>query len=519
MIRLVIVDDEPLVREGICNLIRSRENDYEIVADCYSGEDALKVVQRTKVDIIITDIKMTKMSGIKLIEETKKIAPAISFVILSAFSDFEFVRNSFQLGVEDYIIKTEISYERIISVLDKIKEKIISQEADYFKEIIKDTLLKKLIGGNHDKEALEDLKQYKFELDLNSLKIMFVKINDFDNYIQNEFDFDEVLVIYGIKNIMLEILKETKTEYEILYKNNGEFIVFCSFENILSEKQRTDSLMSVCLQLKTAIFKYLNRSIAVGISGYYKNKMQDNLFQAMTACEMNFVCGSVVFYSSNFDRNNHQNLTKYISQINNILHDISLGYSDFNFEMPAISLEKVTKSDVVYLKNMYEQYFYNLLEYTKKENMYEYFTGEMDYYSGYLKKWGTMPETHEWFEKMLGKMVDLSLLNQKLSQRIIRYILSNYQTSISLNEIAQSLNMNPNYISRIFKKEMGMGFSEYLIKVRIEKSLELIKENKYNIAQISLMVGFNNVEHFSRSFKKIMKKSPKNFFKTSEYYK
>jgi two-component system response regulator YesN len=210
MIRLLIVDDEPLVREGICNLIRSKENDYEIVADCYSGEEALKVVQNTKVDIIITDIKMTKMSGIKLIEETKKIAPAIGFVILSAFSDFEFVRNSFQLGVQDYIIKTEISYERITSVLDKIKEKIISREADYFKEIIKDTLLKKLIGGNHDKETLEELKQYQFEPSLNSLKIMFVRINDFENYIQNEFDFDEVLVIYGIKNIMLEILKETK---------------------------------------------------------------------------------------------------------------------------------------------------------------------------------------------------------------------------------------------------------------------------------------------------------------------
>lgn len=93
-----------------------------------------------------------------------------------------------------------------------------------------------------------------------------------------------------------------------------------------------------------------------------------------------------------------------------------------------------------------------------------------------------------------------------------RYINQNYNHPISLNDMGEFLGMNGNYVGRIFKKEFGIGFSEYLSKVRIGKSIELMKENKYNISQISRMTGFNNIEHFSRTFKKATNKSPKAFY-------
>lgn len=112
-LKLLVVDDEPYSRETIRDLITKKCPEYEVVDDCFSGLKALEYIKQQDIDIVITDIKMPKLSGIELMREAAVYSPGIKFIVLSAYNDFELVRESLRMGAVDYIIKTEISLERI----------------------------------------------------------------------------------------------------------------------------------------------------------------------------------------------------------------------------------------------------------------------------------------------------------------------------------------------------------------------------------------------------------------------
>lgn len=120
--RLLIVDDEILIRQGIKHYVNWEQEGFEIVGEAAHGQEALDLIEVVKPDFIITDIVMPIMDGEELTRIVKEKYPHIEVIVLSSFGDFDYVRSTFQNGVLDYILKPKLDAESLLAVLRKMKK-------------------------------------------------------------------------------------------------------------------------------------------------------------------------------------------------------------------------------------------------------------------------------------------------------------------------------------------------------------------------------------------------------------
>lgn len=129
MIKILITDDEPLVRAGIKSVIPWNKYGFEVIGEAWNGEDAYQKILELKPDILITDIKMPKMDGIALLKRLKIEHIPIQSLVLSCFDEFELVREAMKYGAHDYILKLSIDPEKLLEVLNEIKQTLATKDS------------------------------------------------------------------------------------------------------------------------------------------------------------------------------------------------------------------------------------------------------------------------------------------------------------------------------------------------------------------------------------------------------
>ncbi|KIL37930.1 hypothetical protein SD70_29755 [Gordoniibacillus kamchatkensis] len=120
MIKLLIVDDEKLLRKGFIHMTDWPAHGYSIAGEAGNGEEALQLIETLRPDIVVTDIKMPGMDGIELIRIIKSSYPHIEVIVLSSYSDFPYVKESLKLGAADYILKASMSFDEVLGALGKV---------------------------------------------------------------------------------------------------------------------------------------------------------------------------------------------------------------------------------------------------------------------------------------------------------------------------------------------------------------------------------------------------------------
>lgn len=122
MLRLLIADDEKIIRETMCSIIDWKSLDIEIVGVCKNGLEAYDAILDEYPDIVLTDIRMPKLSGLELIQKITQNHDNIQFIILSGYHDFSYAREAMKYGIKHYILKPCSEQEIIEAVKDSIKE-------------------------------------------------------------------------------------------------------------------------------------------------------------------------------------------------------------------------------------------------------------------------------------------------------------------------------------------------------------------------------------------------------------
>lgn len=163
MIKTLIVDDEPFIRQGLKVLIDWEKYGYEVVDEAENGFKAIEKIKEKEIDLIITDIKMPHMDGLDLIEYVyKNINRKISFIVLSGFCEFEYARRAIKYNVKDYLLKP-IQREELINSLYKIQQKyeniiLEKKERENNEKLIYDKYLSELLSGRYDEKSLKYIK-------------------------------------------------------------------------------------------------------------------------------------------------------------------------------------------------------------------------------------------------------------------------------------------------------------------------------------------------------------------------
>lgn len=165
MLKIIIVDDEELIRMGLVKLLTDAGRGYSVIG-CYAdGSEALKAMLNAEADVVITDMRMPEMDGMKLIKSVRDIQNKTPFIVLSGYNDFEYARTMFRYGAVDYLLKP-VDQQELFKCLDKIaKAEGITTSAEEMtggnKRVVE--LIKEIIRKEHVKELnLEELSQKVF---------------------------------------------------------------------------------------------------------------------------------------------------------------------------------------------------------------------------------------------------------------------------------------------------------------------------------------------------------------------
>lgn len=209
MHRMVVIDDEYIVVEGIKAILERKKLNCEVVGFAYNGIDALDVIAKKKPDIVITDIRMPGLDGLSLIEACQEFLPDTNYIVISGYTEFEYARKALSLGVKDYLDKP-VTIEKVMDVIERIdkteggKNYLRKQIAELMDEIVNNAISRDRIKMSETvHKYLQSLSEYS---------------DDFNYYKQE---------IFKMLAVVLEIyndqIQETDKKYQVSYSEIEEW--------------------------------------------------------------------------------------------------------------------------------------------------------------------------------------------------------------------------------------------------------------------------------------------------------
>lgn len=519
MYKLIIVDDEFDIRERLSQSIEKMDCGFEIIGKYENGLDALEGVNQLEPDLVLTDIRMPFMTGIELISKIRETKPLTKVIIITGFDEFDYAKRAIELGVIGFLTKP-VTYSDLETILKKAKEEL---DEEYYRntnlanmeQFIKDSMpiirendLHKLISSDH----LNPQFNKKLEFDGISLnyKNFAICVTDIDNENIDDIEKHE-LNLLNVKRYITESLQGHFFE-ESFTKNDSIITIIKSNDEI------TISQLEKCFEhTQMKISKFLHFTVSVGISKVYKNKLFRTMYnEAVKALDYRSAMGGDEIYFYN-------NIEKFVSSALIIDDD---EYKELSYAIhykttdEAIDALYGVKKKIVSIdyRATYAFNLSNTLNAILKscDNFPMLYEEGIDYHSKLLDM-KTSDEVFAWFETLIKKIKHINgeIISdniQKNLSKIINYIDSHYRDNdLSLELLAEKVDISVSYISAILKKEKNTTFVKYLTTLRMEKAKELLKNPNMKIVDIAENIGFSEPYYFSHSFKKYQGVSPKEY--------
>ncbi len=520
MYKLVIVDDEFDVRNRLSQSIKKLDTGFEIVGMYENGLDALEGVNNLNPDLVITDIRMPFMTGIELISKIKETKPLTKAIIITGFDEFDYAKKAIDLGVVGFLTKPVLN--------DDLKNILIKTKEDLDEEYFRNTNL-----ANMEQFIKENLPVIK-ENDIHTL----LTKTSIDSKFYKKLEHDGINMDYKyfavcITDIDSETEKDDVDKHEIdlltVRKNVTEALQGRFFNETIT---RNDAIVSIIksneeitvnhleksfeyVQMKTK--KYNNYSLSVGISNFYKKPNFKEMYQeALKALEFrNAMGGDEIYFFSNIHDLNQSARTIDDNEYKDLTYAIRYKTIDEAKELLSELKKKITSLDYM---STYAYNISNILNAILKscDNFPMLYEDGINYHQKLLD-FKTSDDLFNWFEALITrvKVINGEIISdniQKNLNKIINYIDSHYtENDLSLELLADKVDISVSYISAILKKEKNTTFVKYLTSLRMEKAKEYLKNPNMKIVDIAERVGFSEAYYFSHSFKKYQGISPKEY--------
>ncbi|MBB3128579.1 two-component system response regulator YesN [Paenibacillus rhizosphaerae] len=517
MIRVLIVDDEILVRIGLKTIIPWEDNGFELIGEAANGEEALRLLRDNPCDIVLTDIRMPGCDGLQLMEEIRKLSPQTRCLILSNHNDFEYVQKALRLGAADYILKLTMEPSELLQKLNSMKETILQEEeksleasrlevkvSRYGKEAKEKRLRELLIKRQGARAEVKEIMQ-EFGLRAYAPPIYVINLR-LDEYLkvlkQNNFR-SEHLLHYTVANVIGEVFKKY-SDGELLDMGGGLFAIL------------TDRYQEAMVRdIQDAVNTFLKLSVSVGISGPFEDilDLHHAYDQAEKALEFRFYAGPealVYFDRIEYAKPNEIAAPWLQAQWEKLL-DIRdgtalLAYLDHWYRTVLagpILPPDVERENWVHWIHLMDGFARrlggDLYSAPLHEEMYPYHA---------VRSLETLEEIYMWCSGWLPVYLEYvkSLSHQQVRpeiQVVLEIINKQFNQPLKVSELAKSVGFTENYLSILFKKETGQTIMDHLTRIRMDRARELLKDQTYKIYEISEMVGYGDSNYFSKQFKRM----------------
>lgn len=511
MYKIMIVDDEMLVRIGVKSLINWQELGFEIVAEAGNGQSAYEKYVALKPDIVITDIKMPKQDGLWLTKKIKEDNPNTEIIFLTCYDDFSYAKEAIKLRVSNYIVKAEMEEEELRKILLEKKKKLDSLVGLTDNNENNKLLLRKqqeyLLGLLLSNSRGIDLVREEFKkanVEWNTKRYAFIQF-DFRTGLKSDKSTD-----YHTANIItacmeLIVNKFQDEDIEIFSKQFGKSITCFLMAQNLNELK----ILKCIENLQSSIKQYFN----IGFKSA-NSPIQDTIEETRNYLEWIFEVSDYLFYITDGEHLTKESMKKHpegqfiydSSKVKEFSQLIEEGdsegiYQKINELQTQLDYQRGNSLEVkLELSHMINDILKRFDVYFQEDN--DVFTFQKQVINAEELK-----EVMDIIREFVRNLIDENNSNrvdnsELLIKKAVQYINDYYDKKISLEDIAGYVGISKYYFSVLFKKEKNITFSNYLNTVRIEKAKQLLRNPQTTINDVVYEVGFNDSQYFSKTFKK-----------------
>lgn len=528
--RVLIVDDEALVRVGLKSMINWESYGFELIGEASDGRIALEMAKNTPPDILITDLKMPVLDGLELIRRVKKDYPNCKIIVLSSYDDFSLVREAMKLGAADYLLKLEVEPAQLINTLRGLKDDIV-QERHYRQEtqtnlgVLRRDFLCHALCSHESNEAdfLDSQAKLGIRFALDPIYCLVLRVGN--TYRLENMGAEEVNTTNSaIINLCEEIISDDYIGYAF-YTKRREFVLLLSPKK---EWVTVELIINTCEKLIEMLKQYLDLTAVIGVGqGNQKLSGLKLAFrEASKAIQYRFFEGNeriilwddVRIFPTPKDSYSLIPIKSKLEQAlmylrSDELHSCLESLSQ-DLQSSLLSQEAVCHTLLELLTMVCEI----IEQHQLKAN--EVLT---DSYCTYYELFHleNLGEVQSWLlslEKDLTNFITAEKAKNypNIITQAKQYIKENYTQDISLPEVSAVVSLTPSYFSTVFKQQVGISFSEYLTQHRLTKAKELLMFTDKKVYEISHMVGYPNHYYFNRLFKRVVGLTPLDYRKSQK---
>ena len=529
MYKVLLVDDETLIREAISENIQWEEMGFSFMGACENGKQAIEAIEKEQPDLLLTDINMPFVDGMELTKFVYENYPDTKVIIISGFDEFEYAKNAVKYQVLEYILKPITPMEfsetllRVKKMFDERKEsrqdmkKIRSAYVSNL-PMVQGRYLHNLLNGTVDYSKLQDKQEeLRLNLDANCYNTALVEGDNLEPFTSQYANVKDELALFAIYNITAELIASENCGIAFQGIDEKTAILFMGDE----EEMLKLKIKQILPKIHQAIEEFLQIqvTIAVGKTVSRLEELPDSFAKTKSALEYKFMLGGnqtieAEEYEEIRNSAKHVDIFEWASQIattirTNKIEEIAQRTEQFIEQVKTSYVNK--NRSFVYVQNLVLSVI-NLLE--LPEELEEEIYGQERNFMKQIYECENLDEielrlrgTFRYICNLMSNQRDS--YGKRQAMMALEYIEKNYADStVSLNSVCTALAMSTSYFSSIFKNYTGETFIESLTKKRMEKAKILLEQGNLKTYEIAEAVGYSDAHYFSVAFKKMVGKTP-----------
>lgn len=518
-IRIAVIDDELSGRNKIKMFLKNHSV-YEVVGDFSEPAKALEWLGENQVEIVLVDMNMPKITGVEFIKMTGSINPDIHFIAISGYEDFAYVKGCLQNDVLDYILKHQLTRESLIQVLDKAQKKYNLQNIE--NNFSKEEAIRKLFQEDLTSDVIEaEVTKNHLNIDLSDMVVFYLS-PDIDINVNTQLE-EYVTNLSMVLTDIVEQVIGSSHKYLIYTTARHNMAVLISFADIKSYQYIINMQTTMITRIQNMARRLLNITLSIGITSVCNNLKQamkeyhqlkimveDKLYEGgekvlLGVPKEKIDRGAYILSNDMKNRMEYELGLRNDKNIHEIIKVIFEEIKAVQCDRKDVEILCLRLLDV--LKKVCKEQEIQGFDWDKLCGGIKYFQF-IDQYQSYLMNC---------FEKGSFALKEM-FANQYTPavSRAVQYMNEFYNQEISLESCSDYIGMSYTHMSRLFKKETGKRFTEYLNQLRINKAKALIDENKFKMKEIVSQSGFNNYNYFFKVFKEVEGISPSEYMKTAK---
>lgn len=546
MIRLMIVDDEPIIADGLYEEFVEMGNPELDVIRAYSGKEAVRWLKKTKIDIVISDIRMPGLDGLQLAGLIHSDWPECVIIFLTGYRDFDYAYEAIRQGAVSYVLKTE-GYDKVVEAVLQAIAGIEAQRQDLqivtqakaqlktMSAMLRRHFLLHLLGGaKYEPPALErELAQLETELRADDACLLFMARADGDSLSRGRSYVDQTQFDYSIELIAEQYLS---SKLHVLAAEDGR-------GNLLWVAQPRRGAAGNASELagKAAIFL---KGTLESIQRACKQSLGTTVSFVMLASGVRWDR-----LAEGYDRLRYLMDFRIGTGLEMLLTDESVPASEIvKAAVPAksFSFSKIMSLESLLEKGERELFLEEMGELAgalpsdagiRDASSQELFFAVSMLLFSHINRWSLLPrlslhaghyrlfrvdefstfiEAWAFLEKLAGHIFDVQAVERRKRASdtvsfVCEYIQAHIEDELTLVKLSERVHFNPAYLSRLFRQETGTTLTDYIQERKIARAKQLLERTDTNVHEIGEKLGYGYGSNFARTFKKLIGVSPKEY--------